>query len=726
MKLPKSLGARDGGSRLTRLSLLVAAPRDGGARTGRLGLVILPVLLLGLVLTVREIARVERVLAADGTRAQRVVTYVLPRGGVLRAPIERGSDVVRVVVHAVRRGGALGPAAHVARLSIRARGVRGEAVEDVALPLPGTATRVTPEEPGVSVGDPLAFNLDLHGVGEGELTLSLLGLDDADAVAVRLYRRDALGEEAEVRAARLAPGERRHLALRAGELGFLDVDPEEQRALIGARWRKLSARRDGDDAPRTLAIALATPPERAAARGALPADAWLDLRGDERGAWIAQGPASLVFTAEGDASAEIRATLIDADGDSHTRSGRGAVRVDVEPSRRVAIEIERGAPGEVSLRASSPAALAPDGFAVAYRVRPERALRVDAATLSRILRLTARKPLPRGSREPAQIALEATLTLEGGRSERVPLRATRAASRYDRYVGRSDPRARAGTEAARDEADPRDDPAGEDGRVEAPTERAVFHVILPAHASLSVTAAEGPVDLSLSELDPASPPQPAAAFPADAPHRALRETGGPGWPGYVPRRPSNADAFGPDARRLIRTPPRLVEVAFPPPAAPTFRLDRPNVWDALVLAKRIFEPSTVAYEIELPPGEGLVLPLRLYTTEPLSVVARVDGARPWPAPAAPPPAPGATIADATARRDAGFPARVTTARTFSVDREVRTVMVLGDDLAPGKHVLTFTPPPGKKAWVHLPWTIHARPPGPTPPDPRWIDGELDD
>jgi hypothetical protein len=53
-------------------------------------------------------------------------------------------------------------------------------------------------------------------------------------------------------------------------------------------------------------------------------------------------------------------------------------------------------------------------------------------------------------------------------------------------------------------------------------------------------------------------------------------------------------------------------------------------------------------------------------------------------------------------------------------------VVLGDDLEPGTHVLTFTPPPGKKAWVHLPWMIHPRKPGSPPPDPHWIDGDLDD
>ena len=53
--------------------------------------------------------------------------------------------------------------------------------------------------------------------------------------------------------------------------------------------------------------------------------------------------------------------------------------------------------------------------------------------------------------------------------------------------------------------------------------------------------------------------------------------------------------------------------------------------------------------------------------------------------------------DAPQRKRFGAPERITTTRTIPVNQEVRAVLVLGDDLRSGQHVITFAIPPGKKA-----------------------------
>jgi hypothetical protein len=90
-------------SRLTRLSILEPATREIGARRFRWGMLALPAIVAAFVFGVREVGRVEKVLAAEGARAQRVLVYELAPGGALEVPIERGTDVFRLVVHAMRR-----------------------------------------------------------------------------------------------------------------------------------------------------------------------------------------------------------------------------------------------------------------------------------------------------------------------------------------------------------------------------------------------------------------------------------------------------------------------------------------------------------------------------------------------------------------------------------------------------------------------------------------------
>ncbi|MBI2392470.1 MAG: hypothetical protein HYV09_22995 [Deltaproteobacteria bacterium] len=687
-------------SRLTRLSILEPTTREVGLRPVRWSLLALPLIAAGLVFAVREVARVERVLAAEGSRAQRVIVYEVRPGGALRVPIEPGTDVFRVVVHAVKKG-TLSATGHDTRLILAAKGKKGARTDEVRLKAPGTTARVAPEEAALVVGDPIAVNFDAHGLGAGELSIALSSIADADGVLVRIYRREAVGAESIAsRPERLGAEGRARLAHSAGEVDWDELDADEQTMLLGERWRRVAALPNANKGVAAHAIALAGRHPKELPTDPDPALAAWDLRGDERIALIARGKTRVRARSEADAQAKVIATVRHRDGRVDTIEGQGEVQVDVPEDYEAAIELFRSTPGALSLRASDPSKLERVVRAAGWRATQGRPVVVKAGAEPIVLRVSARRPVPRDARETFSIALDARITggfqaastisstgAAGAQStsaeQVVPLRATRARSIYDRY-------------------DVRDPDA-------APTSSAVFHVLLPASATLSLTPAEGTLDLSLAELDPGADPRPVPTYPIDKPWPKMTKTGEPEWGGYVARRPSNYAAFesAEDGRVVMRLPARYVEVKEPETKAPTFRVKRPEAADVIVRHNQIFEPTTVAFEIEVPRGEPLVLPVRAFAHEKLDLVARVDG-------------------DAPARRDRGVAERVTTARSLAVEDEVRTVVVLGDDLPPGKHVLTFTPPAGKKAWVHLPWTAKPRLPGAPPPDPHWIEGELED
>jgi hypothetical protein len=150
-----------------------------------------------------------------------------------------------------------------------------------------------------------------------------------------------------------------------------------------------------------------------------------------------------------------------------------------------------------------------------------------------------------------------------------------------------------------------------------------------------------------------------------------------------------------------------VPVIEPEPKAPSFRIKRPDAADIITRHGQTFDPSTVTYEIEVPKGEPLVLPVRIFTNEKMDIVAKIDG-------------------DVPDRKPIGVAERVTTPRLMTVNDEMKSIVVLGDDLPPGKHFLTFVPPAGKKAWIHLPWVPKPRLPGSPPREPHWIEGDLED
>jgi hypothetical protein len=670
-------------SRLTRLSLLTPTTREVGARKVRWSLLLLPVLIVGLVFGIREVSRIERVLAAEGSRAARAIVYEIKPGGSLEVPIEPGTDVFRLVVHAMRSkaSGPFSPESHVAHLVLSAQGAQATRTDDISIEIPGTTARVNPEDSSLVVSDPEAVNVDVHGVGPGKLVIKLDAIEGADAAVVRVYRRDAL-ERPEVlrRNDRIDEAASQRLARRLGEVDWFELDEPEQQALLSARWRKVAALPDSKGLV-THAIAIAPAPPRALAHETETSHTSADLVGDERLAFIASGPTTLKVRADGDPDATIVGLLRQDDATDTTVDGRGELTIEIAAGRTVGVELTRGTPGILAVRATDPTKLEPSTHAIAWRTRPDHPAIVTAGASAILLRVTARRPVPRNLGEESTITLDATIATPGGTPETALLRAQRPRSIYDRYDAKAP--------------------------MEAPTTSAVFHLLVPAGATATLTPEGSALDLAFSELDPSADPRPVLSYPADGPGPKTTKVGDVDWGGYVPRRPSNVATFDTSSRVLLRIPHRLVVRPEPATKAPSFRVKRPDVSNTMVINKKIFDPSTVSFEIEVPGGEALVLPVRIFTNEPMDVIARVDGAVPD-------------------RRLSGVAERITTPRKIASKDEVRSIVVLGDDLPAGTHILTFTPPPGKVAWVHLPWEPKPRPPGSPPPDPHWIEGDLED
>jgi hypothetical protein len=119
---------------------------------------------------------------------------------------------------------------------------------------------------------------------------------------------------------------------------------------------------------------------------------------------------------------------------------------------------------------------------------------------------------------------------------------------------------------------------------------------------------------------------------------------------------------------------------------------------------RTFEPAASPFEVKV--GGAAIVPVRFLTSEPMDIVVSVDDIQPH-------------------RRQAAVVERVTVRRRFSVDAgESVALLVLGDDLAPGRHMLSFVGAPGKELWVHAPWASERR--GQKGAAPRWISGDFEE
>jgi hypothetical protein len=625
---------------------------------------------LGLVFAVREVSRTERALAAEGAKAVRVVMYELAPGAEFRVPIEPDTDVFRVVVHATRRG-SLAREGHPVRLNVALHGTLASRTEELVVKAPGSTERVTPEDRGLTVGDPIGVNIDVNGVGTGDLTLSLASIEGADRLLVRVYRREAVHAFDAIRRQTTIDGTKReHLARRAGELDWLDLEPSEQATLVGARWRKVGALGDSSVVSRAVALAPARPSRATVDEFTLGT---LVVRPTERASIVAHGASTITTRANGHPSTHLVATVRGEDGSMRVVEGRGELRVDVE--RVSGVEIATDEAQAITIYASDPARVSMPETVRYWRATPERPAIVAAGAQPIVLRVSARRPVPRSGAQEVSFAVEVTVAAEGSPRATTTRPITTRRSDVDRYEGR-DPDL-------------------------SPTERAVFYVLVPARGEAALAPVEGAVDVHLAELDPRAPPQPARALPAGAEPPRMHEAGGSEWQGWVARRPTNERAFPPDAQTGVRVAHRLVAPSSPKHDASPVRVARPP-GPSLRHDGALFARADVPFTIDVPGDGPMILPIRLFSSEHVAVIAHVDDAEPR-------------------RQTSGAFARVTLPRTMVVDGDVRSAVLLGDDLRPGPHVITFSAPHDAKVWVHLPWK--GRPPHVA--GARWIAGDFE-
>ena len=149
----------------------------------------------------------------------------------------------------------------------------------------------------------------------------------------------------------------------------------------------------------------------------------------------------------------------------------------------------------------------------------------------------------------------------------------------------------------------------------------------------------------------------------------------------------------------MRVARRIVDVPRPEAVPPSFRVNRPWNAGAIVRGGALYEPASQRFAVDVRGRGPIVLPVRIYAPRAVDVSVRVDGGTPR-------------------RRAIGLVERVTVPRVMTAVDEVRSAIVLGDDLEPGLHTLSFEVPRGKRAWVHLPWaSTYVR-------HPHWVENEF--
>jgi hypothetical protein len=630
---------------------------------------------------VRELARIEPMLAAEGQQARRAVLYELTVGSELRVPIEPRTDVLRFVVHAYRRAGDMPLTTRKAVLSVAVNGERRSRVEELEAYPPGLRSRVTAEDPKLEVGDPMVVEIDVHDAGVGELVVKLKSIEEADGLLVRAYRREQLSpSEATIRDAALDRLRKDDLARWSWELGWDELTASERATLLQTRWHRLGQLRSGPSELRGVTVALAPPlprPEPGAREQLLGRVA---LRGDERiGVVLDRGATLYVISDEG---TKLIASARDASGVATPFVAQG--RLDVGPfdgPRSIDIGSDRDVLLEV--RTSSRDAVQWLKFVAAYRATPDRPIVVESPDADRLLRVSLRTPIDRRDVRPAHVAVSVSVVPVDGKPVTRTFAADRARSRVDRY----------------DELDP----------VDAPSESATFFVSTPRGSSVRITPIDRtPVDVSLGELDTTHGAEPLAVRKMNAPPPTVVVP--PEESPFVARRPSNVGVFDADARKTLRMadwyPPA------PPPRTVAVGHVKHNDIDRVDRAGKPFEGISKPFEIETDARRPLYLPIVAWSDRPTTITIELEG-------------------QPTERRAAVLE-HFTRARTMSVGPdEMHAAFVVGEDVPPGslrlriKPVVDLDAPAtsdshAARVLVHLPW-VSRRAFG-----PRWLAGDFEE
>lgn len=621
---------------------------------------------------IRELAALEPVLSAQGAQSKRAIVYELPSGSSFRVPIEPRIDVLRFVVHAYRKG-AMSAQPKPIRVILSAKGSLGEKTEEVAFQAPGTCSRVAAEDRDLSVGDPIAFEIDVHDIGAGDLVVRLAEATDADGLLVRAYRREQLSPaERTMRARALDREQKEHLAEWAWELGWDELTSSERAALLGARWQAIGALRGSGPDLVSRAVAISPPSPTIA----MPRDELLgrvSLRGDERLAFTLHPGARVRLGA--DTQAALFATTRDESGAVHVQRGAAEIEVGPFPDLR-SVEVTASSASILEARASNAADVEWLGWTNAFRATKAKPVVVESPEASRVLRVSARRPSSRTADTVTTIGLDVELLgLPRPLSQSVRLEVSR--SRLDRYQ----------------DADP----------LEAPTDPLAFYVAMPMGSRVSISPETAdPVDIALAELDIEAPPLPLAMRAPDAPPPAVVDMTERVLRAFVPRVPSNAGVFGEQERKVVRTA-RWLAPAPPPVEVALAHAKHTNV-DRVDRDAKPFDGTALPFELDADARRPLFVPITIVSEQATQVVVDLDPSTKRQ------PAPGVHM-------------RWTLPRALQAGPEPRHAsFVLGDDVPTGKTSLRLSPAEPAKSHgvlVHLPWAS-TRAEG-----PRWIAGAFE-
>lgn len=666
---------------VTGTAELVLAPQIRKFR-GRLYLgATLTVLALGLVAfaAVKYLSVVEPMLAAEGANAQRAIVYEMPAGAEIRIPIEPRTDLLRFVIHAYgKEDMALTP--HTAKLQLELKGDKKSRREEIKAELPGLRSRVTPEKATTGVGDPMPFEVDVHDVGVGTLTVKLVEIAGADGLFVRAYRREQLSEaETALRETALDREKKNELAQWAWELGWDELTAPERTTLLQARWRRLGALRGASADLRSTTIAIAPPPVRESPPSREELLGRVALRGDERIAMIVHPAVKVHFLS--DEATVLTATSRDIENKTEVRSSPGSVEVGPYEGVR-SIELTAARDVLLEVRSANAAETEWVGWSNVYRVGKDRPVVIDSPDMDRVVRVSVRKAMPRN--DPGIAKMGVAIDMWGvGPNIVSRWNAEKPRSRVDRYEDYDS--------------------------IEAPSERAYFYVALPKGEHAKINSADNtPLDISLAELDTTFPPMPMPVRPPDSPAPLIIAEVEDAKTPWVPRRPSNISSFDEASRKVVRTAHWFAPAPPPPPpnTVPLAHAKHTDV-DKTQRGEKLYDGITKPFEIDDDPRRPLFVPITADFGSPTRISVRVER-------------------DPAYKTKPGVYSRWTLPRTMEVGpKEMRATFVIGDDVPQGGKLrlrITAESKPGKgeHQLVLLPWAS-TRAVG-----PRWLQGAFEE
>jgi hypothetical protein len=597
-------------------------------------------LLLVLWACARFLAHRQGALLDDENHSTRLVTYALIPGESLRLPVTPGTEVIRVVAYAFRHG-PLGAGEHRVAWQFGA----GSTLEVSA---PGATEHARAEERGLTVGDPVAFNIDAREQ-EPEISLRLVSVADAEGMLIRIYRREAApGTEELLRRDSVSSAKRQRLAARAGELGWLDLQAVDRATLVAARWRKLAPLPSEGQPFRTQVVSLAPTLAENNLQLAEVLAEFIEQDGSRSGTLV--GPNRLVVRAD-DPAAKLSLRSTGSLPAEQNASGVGRLDFAIASDRAIEFQLTSDRPTRISISAAEVQRIRLATSVEYDRISPGHPAIVQALEAPIVLSVDARPHLT--AEDPASTPLRLWVDIaQNARTKSLAIDASVQRAAADRYESPEE--------------------------VRSPAEPTHFYLLIPARGRATLGVVSGAADLALAELDPRDPER-----------------------RFVRRRPTNWFEFTPLSHTTIRVAQRWpAERASPATRQAILRLKRPKPAALVQHAGLSFVPAETRLPFDVLAGGPSQLSLRLLSERPTDVTVLIDGGVPR-------------------RRASGLARTITTPRVVHVDSETRFSLFLGDDLEPGRHVLSFETR-GTACSVHAPWQKLSK----SPLETAWLVGDF--